>query len=264
MLGKLMKYEFRATGQTMLPLLLFLLVSAVGVNLSARIVDHSDSNAAQFVAGILMFLFVMAILVLSVMSIFLMAQRFYKNFLTDEGYLMFTLPVSVHGLLWSKIFVSAIWFVAVGLADVLAAFIATFKVSAVVSIAGNIKDLFSYITTEYALNGAAFIAEGIIIVFLACAGLCLLFYAAMAVGFSFPRHKWLLSVVFFFVFQLVLQIFGLGGMFTWVQSVGPASTASVFAQVHTSMLVVIAAEAAFCAIFYVITALMLKKKLNLE
>jgi hypothetical protein len=33
---------------------------------------------------------------------------------------------------------------------------------------------------------------------------------------------------------------------------------------HTSMLVVIGAEAVFCAVFYVITALMLKKKLNLE
>jgi hypothetical protein len=264
MLGKLMKHEFRATGQVMLPLLAFLLISAVGVNISERIMEHTDSNAARFVGGALIILFVLAIIILTVMSVVLMAQRFYKNLLTDEGYLMFTLPVSVHGILWSKIFVSAIWFIVVGLADMLCALIATFKVSMVNSFINGFKDLFSGITAQYALNGTAFVLEGLLIVLLACAGLCLLFYASMSVGFSFASHKWLLTVVFFFAFQIVMQIFGMGGLFTWVSTVGPASTASIFAQMHSSMWVVIASEAAFCAIFYVVTALMLKKHLNLE
>ena len=264
MLGKLMKHEFRATGQVMLPLLAFLLLSAVGVNISEQIMEHSGSSAARIVGGLLMFLFGMAIVVLTVMSVVLMAQRFYKNLLTDEGYLMFTLPASVHSLLWSKIFVSVIWFVIVGLADMLGVLIATFKVSMVNSFVNGLKDLFSSMTTQYALNGSAFVAETLLAILLACAGVCLLFYASMAVGFSFPRHKWLLSVVFFFAFQIILQIFGLGGMFTWVKTVGPESTASVAAQMHASMWVLIAAETAFCGVFYAVTALMMKKHLNLE
>lgn len=36
-------------------------------------------------------------------------QRFWKNLMGDEGYLMFTLPVSVDALLWSKAISVLIW-----------------------------------------------------------------------------------------------------------------------------------------------------------
>jgi hypothetical protein len=259
-----MKHEFRATSRVMVPLLLFMLVSAVGVNISERIMESSSSEVPRLLGGLLVFLFVLAILVLSVMSIVLMAQRFYKNLLTDEGYLMFTLPVSIHSILWSKIFVSSIWFIVVGIADCAAAFLASLNVNTVNSLAKEIGDMFNGLTSEYAVNGAAFIGETILLVFLACAGLCLLFYAAMSVGFSFPRHKWLLSVVFFFVFQIVLQIIGFGGMFTWVGYSDTAAHMSGFAIMHTSMWVAIGIEAVCCAAFYALTAIMLKKHLNLE
>ena len=37
-----------------------------------------------------------------VITLILTIQRFYKNLLTDEGYLMFTLPVSTGRLIWSQ------------------------------------------------------------------------------------------------------------------------------------------------------------------
>ena len=49
-----------------------------------------------------------------------MVVRFRNNLMTDEGYLMFTLPVSVHQLLWSKLLVSMLWFIAVFCVDALA------------------------------------------------------------------------------------------------------------------------------------------------
>ena len=263
MLGKLMKYEFRATGQSMLPLLAFVLVAALGVNIMERITQHSESDAVGFLAGLLMFVFIMAIVVLSVMAVFIMAQRFYRNFLTDEGYLMFTLPASVHSLLWSKIFVSSIWFAAVGAADVLAVLIASFQVSNVSRFISSLTDMFKSLTAQYALNGAAFIAESIVVIFLACAVTCLMFYAAMAVGFSFPRHKWFMSVLFFFIFTIALQICGFGGMFTWV-NVGGGPAMSALTMMHTTMGVAMGIEALLGAVFYVLTALMLKKSLNLE
>ena len=35
--------------------------------------------------------------------------RYYKNFFSDEGYLTFTLPVTPHELLWSKIISAMVW-----------------------------------------------------------------------------------------------------------------------------------------------------------
>ena len=263
MLGKLMKYEFRATGRVMLPLLAFLLLSAVGVNISVRLMENSEQGFINFFGGLLMVLFVLAIFALTLMSVVVMVQRFYKNLLTDEGYLMFTLPVSVHGLMWSKILVSAVWFVVTFAADMLAGFISIFKVEMINGLGQSFKNIFSDISAQYALNGAAFAVEFIIIVFLACAGMCLLFYASMSVGFSFPRNKWLLSVVFFFVFQIAMQFLGLGGIFTWA-SVGSVNQLSVLGAIHSSIWLLIAGELVLCAIFYVITWLMLKKRLNLE
>ena len=39
--------------------------------------------------------------------------------MADEGYVMFTLPVSTHTLVWSKLIVSAVWFLGAVVVDVL-------------------------------------------------------------------------------------------------------------------------------------------------
>mgnify|MGYP006988889638 CR=1 FL=1 len=51
-----------------------------------------------------------AIVAAVVMTVVLMVSRFYRNLLRNEGYLMFTLPVSAHALVWSKLIVSLVWF----------------------------------------------------------------------------------------------------------------------------------------------------------
>ena len=44
MLRKLLKHEFRATARIMGPLYLILLVTAMGANFSARVMDRADSR----------------------------------------------------------------------------------------------------------------------------------------------------------------------------------------------------------------------------
>ncbi len=57
-------------------------------------------------SGLILAAFGIAIVGVSVMSVVLMVNRFRSNLLSDEGYVMFSLPVSVHELVWSKIIVS--------------------------------------------------------------------------------------------------------------------------------------------------------------
>ena len=109
MLIKLMKHEFRATGRIMLPLYLVLLVTAVGANFTTRGLLSTQYKLLDVLGALLVMAFVVAIMGVCVMSMVVMVQRFYKNLLGDEGYVMMTLPVSVHQQIWAKSIVSTVW-----------------------------------------------------------------------------------------------------------------------------------------------------------
>jgi len=263
MLGKLLKHEFRATGRIMGPLYLVLLVLSFGANFSIRLLNSSGSRLLNILGGLVIAAFSFGIVAVCVMAIVLMVNRFRTNLMSEEGYIMFTLPASVHELVWSKIIVSTAWFVATFLAVCLSGLIVSFRVAYVLRFFAELKDLFRQLTTYYAINGVAFLLEGLLLIFLACAALCLLFYAAMAVGHSFANHKTALSVVFFFAFQFAAQmigsisIFSLAGLdLIWIRD--------PVAAIHTFMGIGIAYALFYGAVFYVITTFMLKKRLNLE
>ena len=102
MLGKLMKYELRATSRTMLPLLLLTLLLSVFTRMTSAVVQSGHSKFITVINTLLIFAFFLALIGTAVFSVVLMVVRFRNNLMTDKGYLMFTLPVSVHQLLWSK------------------------------------------------------------------------------------------------------------------------------------------------------------------
>ena len=99
-----------------------------------------------------------------------------------------------------------------------------------------------------------------------CLVLCLNFYAPLAIGHSFARHKLLWSVVFFFAIQIVIQI--IGGVFglialphLWSVNFNFMTAA---AAAHAMMWSSILVTAIYGAILYGITLYMLRKRLNLE
>jgi hypothetical protein len=210
--------------------------------------------------------FFIAIAAVCIMSIVVMVQRFYQNLLRDEGYVMMTLPVSVHQQVWSKLIVSAVWFAATVLVVILAACIATFRVSIIQNLWQDVRVFVNYVTTDIALNGAAFVAEFVVLCFLSCCALCLHFYAALAVGHSFANHKMAWSVLFFFVFQFGVQFlssFGLvGSGNTWSSLFN--GDLNTMTGVHVVMLAACLGAALYGAIFYAVTTYFLKRRLNLE
>lgn len=263
MLGKLLKHEFRATARIMGPLYLVLLVLSFGGNFSIRLFDAADNRLLTILGGLIMAAFVIAVIGVIVMSVVLMVNRFRTNLMSNEGYVMFTLPVSVHQLVWSKIIVSTVWFMATFLAVALSSLIVSFRVAFVSDFLSWMQELFREITAYYAINGVAFLLEALVLMFLGGAAICLLFYAAMAVGHSFANHKILLSVVSFFAFQFATQLIGSISVFGLIGFDLPWNFGPV-AAVHTFMATAIVSTLIYGAVFYVITTMMLKKRLNLE
>ena len=269
MLIKLLKHEFRATARIMGPLYLVLLAVALGFNFSARLMDTSNV-VLNILAALVILAYVAAIIGVFIVAFILMLQRFYKNLLGDEGYLMFTLPVSVHQHVWSKLIVSAVWFILTGVVVVLSVLVLAFNVSFLTDLAEVFPKLFEQLNAYYAFNGTAFMLEGLILLFAGCMTFSLQFYAALAVGHSFPNHKMALSVVFYFVFQFAMQI--LGAFLILALDEGPLYQLLMrldfhidgAAAVHFAMWILIALTALYGAVFYFVTALTLKKRLNLE
>lgn len=265
MLRKLMKHEFRATGRVMGPLFGLLLIAAIAARFSVGVLLESSARFLNLLGGLFTTAFVIAIVGVCVMSLVLMINRFRTNLLGDEGYIMFTLPASVHQQIWSKLIVSAVWFIATGLAVVAAGFILVAQQGFWLEIRRGFAEIFRHLTAYYAFNGTAFLFELLALIFVGCCVLCLEFYAAMAIGHSFANHKVLYSVLSFLGLQFVMQLLS-GGILvgTNYDILVVALPSDGVLAMHSVMLTMIVSTAVFGAVYYVITTMFLKKRLNLE
>lgn len=122
MLGKLLKHEFRATRRSVgMVILGSLLASAVGFGLlilcwhpSFLPALHGDAiETIRTILYIPLSVITFGVYALgfasSIITLIFILMRYYKNFFTDEGYLTFTLPVTPHELLWTKLISGMIW-----------------------------------------------------------------------------------------------------------------------------------------------------------
>lgn len=101
MVKKLMKYELASYMRSLLPFQLILL----GIALLHRFVQlfENDGDAYWTFFSSSTAIFIIACIVTLVATVALCIARFYKNMFTGEGYLSFTLPVTVHQHIWAKL-----------------------------------------------------------------------------------------------------------------------------------------------------------------
>nr|WP_308742317.1 hypothetical protein [uncultured Anaerocolumna sp.] len=107
MLGKLLKYEFKATSRILIPLYLILLITT-GMNRLILLLDIFEGSL-MIIPMIMKTLFILSVITIFITAFILMIYRFYKNLLSDEGYLMFTLPAKTHQLIISKYLATLTW-----------------------------------------------------------------------------------------------------------------------------------------------------------
>ena len=280
MLGKLIRHEFRATGRLMAPLFGALLLLAVFSRVANQILQQvpNPTRVLYIVSVLLAIVYVLAGLGVMVFSTVLMIKRFHQNFLTDEGYLMFTLPTSVHSLLWSKLITAALFFIFTFLADALAVAIVVWRGGTARDLFESIVGLFRELNSFYMANGIALALEILALLLVSLLVTCLLFYAPMSIGYSFANHKGLLSVVFYFVIQAILQIFGvavLSGVVSdtafhrlltdAMDNLGRIdSQATAIQAAHGTMLLALFTELFLGVLLYFLTYVMLRKHRNLQ
>lgn len=276
MLGKLLKYELKSTSRIMGVLYLALLVVAAVVGFVARgtIWEATQGNAiAVVISGLIYTLLVMALLIITIVMVL---QRFYKNLLKEEGYLMHTLPVPTWMLVASKTICSLIWIllsIAVLLASVFVIFLTSMIGHGFALVDWNALHLGDVFGLFRQNAGSVFmtILTGIVQIIRTI----LLVYTAMAIGAAAKRHKVLYSVVTFIVILIIIGIISAVTNMDMLSSSFAVNDANACISVEAGDRLAIVgymklllgqciSDAIYSVVFFFVTTWFLKNKLNLE
>lgn len=259
MLGKLLKYEFKATGRFFLPLYAALIIAALISRLFISL-----RFQLPIIIGVT--LSVILIISVSVIALIITLNRFYKNLLTNEGYLMFTLPVNTGSLIWSKLLVSFVWSIVSLIAIFIA--IAIMSITDIKIIAEAISAFTFTLAQQGITNITSFILEFILICILSLLTGIILLYACMSSSLFVNKQRILFSFGAYIVFYIIGQILSSIAMviimpkqFVYHYNPGAAEVAGF---INTIMIYSIVGTLISGVLLYLFTRYMLKNKLNLE
>ena len=256
MLGKLLKYEFKSTARILIPLYIFAIIFSGICRLFQTI---SDNFKIMTTPTVLMYIFYVVIMIAIVVTTFIiMIQRFYKNLIGDEGYLMFTLPVEPHQHILTKFITSFTWLAASLVVAVISIFILIFTPK----LFDEIRQILSMTPKEMI---PSIIYSILFSIFAAISGI-LMIYAAMAIGQLVTGHRIIGSVVAYFgmyvinqiIMTIGLAVYGYVNKNTLFQnSVSITDIASVF-------VIALVYDVIICCVYFLATHYIFKNKLNLE
>lgn len=267
MLGKLMKYEFKATWKLLVPMDLFMILMSLLAYATVQLSFFDSDNELVGMTGILIFLtYILSMFVIVIGTVIYLIYRFYTSVYGDEGYLLHTLPVDKHHIIISKALVSVIWFV---LNVVLIYLSIIFLVSTNKEFTETITDAFKYyvnLMNNYTNISAFSIFMTIIASFIAMIARTLKIAACISLGQLSPNHKILVAFGCYYGIYFVQRIFNM--IYYTVIMLAEKSNnfsgdfySSLFS---TSWEFSMISGLLYCAAFYALTWYIMDKKLNLD
>lgn len=268
MLTKLLKYEFKATGRIFLPMYVLLLVMA-GANRLSWQISNWNSVWNNLIAVLLLTGYIFIFGGVFVGTFIVIAYRFYKNMYTDEGYLMFTLPVPVSRLLLSKLIAGFCWTVLSIVAACVSVFIMMIgyvQFSEFFQELGVFWNSFVEAMNSYAPHSWFLVGEVVVLAIIAIAGGILRIYAAFSIGQLTNKHRVLLSVGAYLGFGIVEQFLSTAGLMT----IPYLNYEIIFDNLDSLMIadvifiVLILYQAVITAAYYVVSWILMKKRVNLQ
>lgn len=201
MLGKLLKCEIKAMGRIMLPLYAIMILAsclfAVNLRLNMNGIAKFVVEKFAIITGIL---FGAAVLVVGVVMIVMVIQRFYKNLLGTEGYLMFTLPATTHEHILSKAISAFLWIIIGVAAGVVSGFAMIGITSNVPVFMKQVQEAWRQISPDQSLTPIVWFFVSAIVGVMEN---LIRVYAAIAVGHQLNSHRLAGAVGAFFGFGLV-------------------------------------------------------------
>lgn len=282
MLGKLMKHEWRATKRILIPVNLTIIIITVVECLlfACDVLYHKNSIPLVF---LLILLYALSLIALATVSSIYLYVRFYKNLFTHEGYLMFTLPVTPLQLVNSKLIIGMVWTFINIILSAGSLFAIVFSgtyfsakhgvmkedfladLSSVLSggttTATSFKEIFGYSVPE-------FLIVCVITLLISSFFSLAMGYLAIALGQLIEKYKLACSIGFYIALYVVTQI--ISSCFMIIVNIRNITNASedflgASMNIYQSVLPATAVLSLILGIvFYIITLLIIRKKVNLD
>ncbi len=272
MLGKLIKHEIRATSRIFLPLYGALLVLTIFTKLVMAIgapdffsEAASNNKVAEIVLGISFTLYFVLVVAICVMTLVMIIQRFYKNLFTDEGYLMFSLPVKTWELVMSKLIVGMIWSAVCAVMIFLTFFIFSLGNFSMLELTQAIRSAYSMFYLQTGMELSFFIVEMIIFFLIQTIASILMIYVSIAIGQLFNQHRIVAAFGAYIAISIALQI--IMSIFMAVFAIGNLEILNGSEAVTTINWLINGSTVLNVVLgigFYYATQTIMKKRLNLE
>lgn len=281
MLGRLMKYELKSTTILFVPLILILFgVSVVNRIFSIRAISSAINNLPDALSVTINLVvrgaFVVLVVAFMFISVYLLIQRFYKNLMGDQGYLMFTLPVSSWEHIASKTIIAIFWMTISTIAIILSILMIIPESGIYGDFFRGLATIFSDISEILKFPIWVLVIEAVVLWIIGFATFFLQVYAAITFGQRFNKSRKMGSFLSFFVLSVISNAFisfltKIFGQVTGIeQNINNSITDFGFYQfvfarsLHTLILFQIVLSIIFAVGCFMLTKYNLDHKLNLE
>jgi len=264
MLGKLMKYEWKATWKfmTLANLMIVIMTILADITVKLDLFSYDKEDVLQFIALMMMMTYILSMFAMVIGVAIFLIYRFYTSTYSDQGYLLHTLPVDKHHIIIAKVLVSALWIIVSELVMYL---------SIIVLVAAN-GELFETLSDSMDTIVSMTISEtvevkGLAVVMSLIAFLFGLFArllkvtACISLGQLSANHKILLSVVYYFGIYIVQKIFS-GFYFVFIGLF--YSKGNYMGDMYFGWESMLLSGILYSVVFYLITWYVMDRKLNLE
>ena len=220
MLAKLIKHEFKATARIFLPILGTVLVltgaAALTVKLGGILVLPGGTGwggpVLGLASGLLCLLTFIAMMAMMTAAVVVTIQRFYKNLLGDEGYLMFTLPVTPAQHITAKLAVGTVWTLLSLALAVLAAAALLFSIPGAAENGMTLARFSAAFRAEMGTGLWMPAAVMLVLFIIGTVNTYLQLYMCMAIGGQWPTSRLGASIAAYFILNFGLQMLTVAGM----------------------------------------------------
>lgn len=260
MLGKLLKHEFKATARFFIPIIIAVLIMTPITKLVAnrRFFDGMLSIIpVTVITGYVITLFAVGVLTMVVIVL-----RFYQNMVSNQGYLMHTLPVSVSQHIVSKLIVAVVWSLISIAIILLSLFILFFFPDRMEIFREGWSQFVFFFREEAGELGRTFIVQMILMAMISLIYYILYVYVSIAIGQVISKHRILGAIVAAFIINVITQVFSLIIIIPiGLLNINIDDPAIINHWIMPSSMVV---SVVFTIIFFLVTRHILKNRLNLE
>ena len=266
MLKKLYKHEFYLLFRSLLPIYAALGLFAVVCKISSLI--QFDNAIYEGIMGFSTVFYIISILAMFVVGMVIIVLRFYKNLLSHEGYLTFSLPFTATQHILCKLICAVTMMLLNGIAVILSLIIVGLGSEIMDSILEILPLMFKELFGGYSVARITlFFVQIVVMIIISVFQSVLMFYTAMAIGQQF-RNKIGGSVVAYIGLYIATETFSTVSILPIIYIYGDSLTNKLnsgnIMAIQGVLLYAMALSVILGLVYFFITRHFISKKLNLE